>query len=120
MLRLALIIILCLPCFAESSDPAQSYYTTNGGDPIVQHFTIFQRQQVIPKYLTVTDGTGAMEYINPGPTPDYPATFGVKICFSNPFNLYSAANSERLEVWQDTAGTATVEDVLTVCPQFTR
>jgi len=117
MLRLALtlIAIMIVPVFAYTSEPVTIYYTTSGAE---QHFTIFQRQQVVPKYLSISDATGQMGYLNPGPVPEYPSTFGVKLCYSKPFDIYSAIDSERLEVWQDVAGVATVEQILAVCPQF--
>ena len=116
---LTILLFIVLPIYTFSAETI--YYTTNGATPTATTgFSIFQRDQVIPKYLTLTDGTGSLEYINPGATPDYPATFGVKLCYSSPFSLYSASPAERLEVWQDSLGTATVADVLSVCPQFTR
>lgn len=96
------------------ADAAYMETTATGG------FTIFQRQQVQPQYITIMDATGSMTIQNPEPAPGYPATFGTKICYSRPFNIYSPNDNERVEVWQDSAGTATVEDILTVCPQFTR
>lgn len=99
---------------------AEEMQTTQTTTAIPTGFTIFQRQQVLPKYITITDATGNMEFLNPGPVPAYPRTFGVKLCYSAPFNLNSAYDNERLEVWQDAAGTATVQDITTVCPQFTR
>lgn len=84
----------------------------------VTGYTIYQRSQVSPQYISVTDSTGSMDILNPGPTPDYPPTFGVKLCYSTPFDLYGPQDSRRLEVWQDALGVATVGDILAICPQF--
>lgn len=119
MSRIILIFwLILLPVYTLASEPETIFYTTNGSQPTTG-FTIFQREQVLPKYLTVTDTTGTLEYLNPGKTPNYPSTFGVKLCYSTPFSIYSAAASERQEVWQDFAGVATVVQILAVCPQFT-
>lgn len=110
-----------IPSEAQATEPLPEtiYYVTNGNE-VTTGFTVFQRQQVAPKFITITDTTGTMEFLNPGPPPQYPATFGAKLCYSSPFNLYSNYDNQRLEVWQDAAGTATVQQVLTVCPQLTR
>ena len=110
-----------IPSEAQATEtlPETIYYVTNG-NTVTTGFTIFQRLQVAPKFITISDPTGQMEYLNPGAVPEYPQTFGVKLCYSSPFDLYSNYNSQRLEVWQDRAGTATVQDIIAVCPQFTR
>lgn len=117
-------ILLVLPFIASGvngylSNPAPVIgYAEGATIETTTGYAIFQRGQVMPKYVLKTDATGTMEYLNPGPTPVYPSTFGVKLCYSTPFNIYSADPKERLEVWQDSTGMATVFDVLTVCPQF--
>lgn len=109
---------MLFPIYTLASEPETIYYVTNN-NLVTTGFTIFQRDQVLPKYLTVSDKTGTLEFLNPGKTPSYPSTFGVKLCYSTPFSIYSAAASERQEVWQDFAGVATVAQILAVCPQFT-
>lgn len=88
------------------------------GTTEITGYTVFQRSLVSPKYLQVRDSTGSMQVLNPGPVPSYPPTFKNKICYSANFDLYSGDSKDRLEVWQDMFGTASISEILSVCPQL--
>jgi hypothetical protein len=79
-------------------------------------YTVFLRDQVEPMYNTIEgDGGTAIQVLNPGDTPSYPATFRTVVCIPPNFSIYSAAQANRLEVWEDSAGVATAEDITTAC-----
>lgn len=79
-------------------------------------YTVFLRDLVEPQYNTIEgDGGTAIQILNPGDTPAYPATFRTVVCRPPNFSIYSTANSNRLEVWEDSVGTATAEDITTAC-----
>jgi hypothetical protein len=76
----------------------------------VTGFTIYKRDYVSPQYKSPG-------VLNPGTTPAYPATFGGLVCRPRNFSLYTPGPYEngRLEVWWDSAGTAEITDVSTIC-----
>lgn len=88
------------------------------GTNLVTGYTIFQRDRVTPEELLIFDSTGVLYIKNSGPIPHYPPTFGSKICYSKPLNLYSDNPNDRKEVWQDSIGTSTAVDILSVCPNL--
>lgn len=79
-------------------------------------YTVFTRDLVSPMYTTI-DGTGGttVQVLNPGDTPAYPATFRTLVCRPPAFSIYSSNPSRRKETWEDTAGTATANDITDAC-----
>lgn len=74
-------------------------------------YTVFIRNQVIPMFNQVGD----IQVLNPGDTPVYPATFRTVVCRPANFSIYSADETDRKEVWEDYAGTATDNDITEAC-----
>jgi hypothetical protein len=85
-------------------------------EPVYAGFTLFTRDQVSPPTIMVQRGPQIAARRNPGPPPAYPATFTRMICTAPGFSIYSTAAERRVEVWSDTAGTATDAQVLAACP----
>jgi hypothetical protein len=79
-------------------------------------YTIFTREQIVPATITVHGVDGLETRNNPGMPPVYPVTFTRLICRVAVFNAYSAVPSDRLELWEDTAGTAADSEILTLFP----
>lgn len=79
-------------------------------------YTIFTREQVSPKYITVHGATHDETTLNLGSKPVYPP--GATLCFRPEQDLYSVNAFDRLELLADPNGTATVADVKAALPQF--
>jgi hypothetical protein len=75
-------------------------------------YTVFIRDQVIPEFNTI----GTTQVLNPGDTPAYPATFRTLVCRPDGFSIYTSSAALRSEVWEDTAGTATEQQLVDTCP----
>lgn len=79
-------------------------------------YSIYTRDQVIPVSITVHGVDGPVTRNNPGTAPVYSTTFSRLICRVASFNIYSANPADRLELWEDTAGTAIDSEILTLFP----
>lgn len=70
-------------------------------------YTVFTRQQVEPQWIVVNEAVGTSSRLNPGPQPNYPATFLRLIVRCKDFDLYSDNPIRRQELWEDLSGVAT-------------
>jgi hypothetical protein len=85
-------------------------------EPVFAGYTLFTRPLISPQYIVVHGAFQDESRLNPGPQVTYPATFSQMICKSASFSAYSTSASRRVEVWEDSAGTASDAQVLSACP----
>lgn len=79
-------------------------------------YTVFTRDFVVPQWLEITGLGGSVIMVkNPGETPVYPSTFRTVVCRPETFSIYSSTAANRMEVWEDSAGSATADDILNAC-----
>ena len=81
------------------------------------NYTIFIREQITPQYIEVREATGTSSRLNPGTAPQYPSTF-VRMLYSDLSGIYGTDPTFRVELWEDPAGSATINQVRTSCPGF--
>ncbi len=92
--------------------------------------TIFIRELVTPKFYTAqvadddmggTDGpTHPEQRLTPIPAPNYPGTFIKRVYYAREMDYYGSYNNpfKRAELWEDSEGTATWDDILAAFPEL--
>lgn len=78
-------------------------------------YSIYIRERITPQFTAVHGPHGLETRLNPGPPPAYPATFGGRI-YADLSDLYGSDPTRRVELWEDSAGTAASADIFAACP----
>ena len=83
----------------------------------MKKYSIFVLNKIEQKTLLRHGPHGLVERKNPGTPPSYPKTF-VKCVYSDTSDRYGDDYTRRTELWEDTAGTATDEQIFAACPRL--
>jgi hypothetical protein len=97
MTRIIVLIVMLLPCNALAG------------------YTIIQLPKITPQYVVVDGPNGTESRLNPGEARPKPAG-GVRVLYADYSDLYGNDPTKRVELWEDTAGTATDAEIFDACP----
>lgn len=86
----------------------------------MKRYTIFILNKVLTKTKTAYDGKGnPVERKNLGTPPVYPPTFvGKKPVYADTSDIHGDDYTRRTELWEDSAGTASDEQIYAACPRI--
>lgn len=77
------------------------------------NYTVVTRPQVVPKYVIRSEAGKQVSRLNPIPPIEKPTTFGNLIYSPMTANQNIIYDNNVVELWEDTAGTATWTDIKT-------
>jgi hypothetical protein len=97
MTRIIVLILILLPSLANAG------------------YTIVQLPQITPQYVVVDGANGPESRLNPGTARQKPLG-GVRVLYADYSGLYDNDPTKRVELWEDTAGTATDAEIFAACP----